>query len=58
MADEALIRTYAYQLWEKAGRPQGRDQEFWDAAKAEVDAESEIPDPSAEQQPNKDTLPG
>jgi hypothetical protein len=57
MATEAEIRNYAHQLWEKAGRPEGRDIEFWNAAKANLDAESESPDPSAEQQP-KHSLPG
>jgi hypothetical protein len=32
MATEDQIRNYARQLWEKAGRPQGRDTEFWHAA--------------------------
>lgn len=57
MATEAEIRNYAHQLWEKAGRPEGRDIEFWNAAKANLDAESESPDPFAEQQP-KHSLPG
>ena len=26
------VRTRAYHLWEKAGRPQGRDSEFWHQA--------------------------
>lgn len=58
MTTEAEIRNFAHQLWEKAGRPEGRDIEFWNAAKANLDAESESSDPSAEQQPNKHTLPG
>jgi hypothetical protein len=28
MANEQQIRNYAHQLWEKAGRPEGRDAEF------------------------------
>jgi DUF2934 family protein len=27
--DEAAIGLLAYQLWEQAGHPAGRDQEFW-----------------------------
>ena len=27
------IKKEAYSLWEKAGKPEGRDLEFWDAAK-------------------------
>jgi DUF2934 family protein len=29
--NEDEIRTYAHQLWEKAGQPEGRDKEFWEA---------------------------
>ncbi len=29
-ADE--IRARAYELWEQAGRPEGRDDEFWQQA--------------------------
>lgn len=36
--DEASIGRLAYQLWENAGRPAGRDLEFWLAAEAEVRA--------------------
>ena len=32
---ERMIRERAYQLWERAGRPEGRSDEFWLAAKAE-----------------------
>jgi hypothetical protein len=56
MALEEQIRNYAYQLWEKAGRPEGRDQEFWEAAKSELDAEDENPDTA--NQPNARILPG
>ena len=56
MALEEQIRNYAYQLWEKAGRPEGRDAEFWSAAKAELDAEGETPDTA--DQPNAKILPG
>ena len=44
MASEEQIRNYAHQLWEKAGCPEGRDQEFWHAAEVELNAESESPD--------------
>ena len=56
MALEEQIRNYAYQLWEKAGRPEGWDQEFWEAAKSELDAEDENPDTA--DQPNASILPG
>ncbi|GAB0113325.1 DUF2934 domain-containing protein [Acidisoma sp. C75] len=31
------IRDIAYDLWEKEGRPEGRDHEFWVRAEAMVD---------------------
>ncbi|OSJ14403.1 hypothetical protein BST63_16810 [Bradyrhizobium canariense] len=33
---EGATRRRAYQLWEKAGRPCGRDREFWLRAEREV----------------------
>jgi DUF2934 family protein len=30
------IRTRAYQLWEQAGRPSGRDWEFWLEAERQI----------------------
>lgn len=35
-SDEASVSRLAYQLWENAGRPAGRDLEFWLAAEAKV----------------------
>jgi hypothetical protein len=32
---EHQIRIRAYRLWEEAGRPHGRDQEFWLAGERE-----------------------
>jgi hypothetical protein len=55
MANEEQIRSHAHMLWEKAGRPDGRDDEFWHAAEAELNAGSESADPD---QPNKTTIPG
>jgi hypothetical protein len=31
---ERMIREHAYQLWDRAGRPEGRSEEFWSAANA------------------------
>ncbi|CAH2600138.1 conserved protein of unknown function [Rhodovastum atsumiense] len=40
MADlEQRTRDLAYRLWEEAGRPDGRDHEFWYAARQQVEAE-------------------
>ena len=30
---ETAIRKLAYELWEQAGRPEGRSDEFWFAAR-------------------------
>jgi hypothetical protein len=59
MATEQQIRNYAHLLWEKAGKPEGREEEFWHAAEVELNAESESPDaPTVPDQPNKNILPG
>src|SRR5215468_10303727 len=36
MSRQDRIRERAYQLWEQAGRPSGRDLEFWARAEAEL----------------------
>ncbi len=33
---ETAIRVKAYLIWEKAGKPHGRDVEFWNKAKKEI----------------------
>jgi len=59
MATEEQVRNYARQLWEKAGRPEGRDTEFWHATEVKLNAESESPDaPTQPAQPNNNVLPG
>ncbi|MBR0695826.1 DUF2934 domain-containing protein [Bradyrhizobium lablabi] len=30
------IRALAHRLWEAAGRPEGRDKEFWELAEQEL----------------------
>ena len=40
---EDHIRRRAYHLWEEAGRPEGRSDEFWHAARAEI-ADEEAPE--------------
>ncbi|PWE79237.1 hypothetical protein XF30_23280 [Bradyrhizobium sp. SUTN9-2] len=34
--DEELIRVRAHQLWELAGKPEGRQDEFWREAEREL----------------------
>lgn len=41
------IRDRAYQLWDRAGQPEGREQEFWFDAERELAEEEEV-DTSAE----------
>jgi len=43
------IRTRAYHLWEADGRPQGRDEEFWERARELIAIED---NPTAGQLPN------
>ncbi|MGO4637129.1 DUF2934 domain-containing protein [Mesorhizobium sp. 2RAF45] len=33
------IKRRAYEIWEREGRPAGRDQEHWDQAVQEIEAE-------------------
>lgn len=35
------IKRRAHELWEVAGRPDGRDEEFWHKAEEQVRGESE-----------------
>jgi hypothetical protein len=46
-ADESYVSRLAYELWENAGRPAGRDLEFWLAAEAKVHATAQRPTASA-----------
>jgi hypothetical protein len=39
--NEHMIREQAYELWDHAGRPDGRSDEFWFAARAEFEREEE-----------------
>ena len=41
-ADEAAIREQAYYLWEKDGRPDGRDNEYWHRAMVAVGEKSQL----------------
>jgi len=36
---EQRVRDRAYQLWQHAGRPEGKSEEFWLQAEAEISAE-------------------
>jgi len=38
-AREQRVRERAHRLWEEAGRPEGRDNEFWNRAELEIGIE-------------------
>ncbi|MDI3564032.1 DUF2934 domain-containing protein [Bradyrhizobium sp. Arg816] len=38
----AQIQTRAHQLWELAGKPEGRQEEFWHEAERELSADPAI----------------
>jgi hypothetical protein len=41
---EQQVRERAHRLWEEAGRPEGRDAEFWERAEREIAGEGGQPD--------------
>lgn len=43
MDRERRIGARAYAIWEREGRPEGRDREHWDRATREIDAEGDDP---------------
>jgi hypothetical protein len=40
--DHEKVRDRAYQLWDRAGQPEGRDQEFWFDAERELAEEEDF----------------
>jgi len=36
---EHRVRDRSYKLWNEAGQPKGRDEEFWRQAEVEIEAE-------------------
>ena len=40
--DQEKIRDRAYQLWDRAGQPEGREQEFWYDAERELAEADEV----------------
>jgi hypothetical protein len=47
-ANEQKIRERAHELWDDAGRPDGRSDEFWFAAGAELEREEATGEESPE----------
>jgi hypothetical protein len=58
---EQMVRERAYELWQEAGRPDGRDVEFWEEARRQVihsGAASKIAVPNADlDQAGEDSFP-
>jgi hypothetical protein len=55
MADERdleeRIRERAFHIWTQEGRPEGRDKEHWELAKAQIAAEERKPADQGEKAP-------
>ena len=52
------IRERAYDLWDQAGRPEGREDEFWGLASREVQSDEDGEDPvPLDAVPSGDDLP-
>jgi DUF2934 family protein len=47
MPDEDRIRRRAQAIWEREGRPEGRQQEHWAQARREIEAEEKASPPRA-----------
>lgn len=43
--DKSAIENLAYQLWEQAGKPEGRDPEFCHRAERQLIGDKEAADP-------------
>ena len=41
--DEQEIRNKAYEIWERNGRPNGKDEEFWEQSKKELSNKWDYP---------------
>ena len=56
MASDEQVRSRARELWEQAGKPEGRDEEFWYRAEEEFRGKEESRATSTEPPPS--VLPG
>ena len=52
---EDRVRERAYTLWERDGRREGRSDEYWQQARAEVEAEEAEPGNEIPEEPAKET---
>ena len=58
---EERTRKRAHELWEEAGRPHGRDQEFWYQAELEVHprpTQRPAPGPGPQEPTREERIPG
>lgn len=62
MDREARIMRRAHEIWEREGRPEGRERERWDQAVQEIEAEGSeaergpvVPDPTVGADSEPDT---
>jgi Protein of unknown function (DUF2934) len=51
MRDEQRIRERAYGIWEREGRPEGRQEAHWEQARREC-AQEDAPEPPRSAQPD------
>jgi Protein of unknown function (DUF2934) len=51
---EDRVRERAYALWERDGRREGRSDEYWQQARAEVEAEDAEPGNEIPEEPTKE----
>ena len=55
--DHGKIRILAYELWERDGSPEGKDDEYWHAAVKLLSDESHAQDGEARPDPSDPVLP-
>jgi len=53
---ESEIRARAYELWERAGKPEGREDEFWQRAEQDLRETEQLREIATEPPPTM--LPG
>jgi len=51
---EQRVRERAKQIWERAGKPEGRDVEFWHEAERQIAQEEEDTRPDPRSPPRRD----
>ena len=57
MQDEKRVQQRAYELWEKAGRPDGQHNVHWNEALREIEAEDSKPRRSEDPDDNATPTP-